>query len=170
MRNPLEITFKGIPQSPNIEEIITEKFEKIREISNDVIKCHVVIEALSHHHQKGNAYCIRLDLKLAHFPDIIVKENKYFDDWKDRLIEYYPDNEARFMNEILVYLAHYDSISLRRLYDLAIKHKRDLDYMSFIEILENDGYIVENNQVYTFLSPFLKAFWKKDQPIYTETK
>ncbi len=74
MRNPLEITFKGIPQSPNIEEIITEKFEKIREISNDVIKCHVVIEALSHHHQKGNAYCIRLDLKLAHFPDIIVKE------------------------------------------------------------------------------------------------
>ena len=102
--------------------------------------------------------------------DIIVKENKYFDDWKDRLIEYYPDNEARFMNEILVYLAHYDSISLRRLYDLAIKHKRDLDYMSFIEILENDGYIVENKQVYTFLSPFLKAFWKKDQPIYTETK
>ena len=74
MHNPLEITFKGIPKNSNIEQLITEKFEKIQEISNGVIKCHVVIEALSHHHQKGNEYCVRLDLKLAHFPDIIVKE------------------------------------------------------------------------------------------------
>jgi len=102
--------------------------------------------------------------------DIIVKENKDFKDWKDRLFEYFTENEARFMNEILVYLAHFDTLSLRRLYDLAIKYKRDIDYMSFVEILENDGYIVENNQTYSFISPFLKAFWKKDQPIYTETK
>ena len=102
--------------------------------------------------------------------NIIVKENKDFKDWKDRLFEYYSDFDAKFMNEILVYLAHYDTLSLRRLFDLAIKHKQEIHYMDIVEILENDGYIIEYNDSYTFISPFLKAFWKKNQPIYTETK
>ena len=102
--------------------------------------------------------------------DIIVKENKDFKDWKDRLFEYYSDFDAKFMNEILVYLAHYDTLSIRRLYDLAIKHKQEINYMDIVEILENDGYIIEQNNSYSFISPFLKAFWKKNQPIYTETK
>ena len=102
--------------------------------------------------------------------DIIVRENKDFKDWKDRLFEYYSDFDAKFMNEILVYLAHYDTLSLRRMYDLAVKHKQEIHYMDIIEILENDGYIIEYNDSYTFISPFLKAFWKKNQPIYNETK
>jgi len=100
----------------------------------------------------------------------VVKENKDFKDWKDRLFEYYSDADAKFMNEVLAYLAHYDNLNIRRLYDLAIKHKQEIHYMDLIEVLENDGYILENNESYAFISPFLKAFWRKNQPIYTETK
>ena len=74
MQNPLEITFKDIPHNSRIEQIILEKYEKIKHISRDVIKCHVIMEKLSKHHQNGNMYAVKLDLKLANFPDIIIKD------------------------------------------------------------------------------------------------
>ena len=56
MQNPLEITFHDIPHSKNIEEIIIQKLDKIKKMNGTVLKCHVVLEKLSQHHQKGNAY------------------------------------------------------------------------------------------------------------------
>ena len=75
MNNPLEVSFRGIPQSQLVESVIQEKFEKVKRINKDIIKCHVVMEKLSNHHQKGNAYCVRLDLRLPHFSDIVVSED-----------------------------------------------------------------------------------------------
>ena len=74
MQNPLEITFHDIPHSKNIEEIIIQKLDKIKKMNGTVLKCHVVLEKLSQHHQKGNAYCVRLDLKIDSFSDIVVTE------------------------------------------------------------------------------------------------
>ncbi|MCA9401349.1 MAG: HPF/RaiA family ribosome-associated protein [Candidatus Omnitrophica bacterium] len=74
MNNPLEITFKGIEHSKRIELVIQEKFDKIQKIGKDIIKCHIIMESLSKHHQKGNHYIVRLDLKLADFSDIVIKE------------------------------------------------------------------------------------------------
>ncbi len=75
MQNPLEITFKDVPHSERIEEVIREKFNKINQIGNDIIKCHVVLERLSKHHHKGNPICVRLDVKPAHFSDIVIQEH-----------------------------------------------------------------------------------------------
>lgn len=74
MNNPLEITFRDIPPSQRVEDLINEKFNKIQSISNGVVRCRVIMKKLSKHHKKGNAYCVSLDIKLAHFPDIIVNE------------------------------------------------------------------------------------------------
>jgi hypothetical protein len=38
--------------------------------------------------------------------------------------------------------------------------------MELMHGLERDGYVVEKNNRYQFLSPFLQAFWKKDNPVY----
>jgi uncharacterized protein len=38
--------------------------------------------------------------------------------------------------------------------------------MALIQGLEHDGYITEQKEQYVFISPFLKAFWKNDNPIY----
>jgi hypothetical protein len=75
MRNPLQVTFHDLDHSAEVEELILEKFEKVKAESPDVTKCHVVLEKLSKHHQKGNMACVRLDLKISRFEDIVVKEN-----------------------------------------------------------------------------------------------
>ena len=75
MRNPLQVTFHDLDHSTEVETLILEKFEKVKAESPDVTKCHVVLEKLSKHHQKGNMACVRLDLKISNFEDIVVKEN-----------------------------------------------------------------------------------------------
>jgi hypothetical protein len=71
-----------------------------------------------------------------------------------------------FVNEILTHIAHKESIRIQEIYDKAIKYDKTADYMEFIQDLENDGYIIEVNEQYRFISPFLSAFWKKNNPIY----
>lgn len=96
----------------------------------------------------------------------IVKENKNFDDYRKRLFDYFPKNDALFMNEVLTYIAHFDNINLRQLYDISKKYNQENNYIDFMDILERDGYVVENDGSYLFISPFLKAFWKRKHPIY----
>ncbi len=100
--------------------------------------------------------------------DKVVKESSYFKDWKHRLFDYFPRHEALFLNEVLLFIAHKDKINKRELYDLARKHKKDIEYMELIGNLDGDGYILEKDNNYIFVSPFLKEFWKRDQPIYNE--
>ncbi|MEG1590949.1 MULTISPECIES: AAA-like domain-containing protein [Chryseobacterium] len=96
----------------------------------------------------------------------IIKNNDHFSDWKKRLMDYLPKNDFNFINEILTHIAHKENINIQTLYDIAIKHEKETDFMDFVKDLEQDGYIVENNQNYTFVSPFLKEYWKQNNPIY----
>ncbi len=74
MQNPLQITSHDMDRNEEVEAMIREKFEKVRAVSPDVTKCHVVLEKLSKHHQTANMACVRLDLKVPHFEDIVVTE------------------------------------------------------------------------------------------------
>lgn len=98
--------------------------------------------------------------------DAVIKNSDYFEEWKNRLFSYFPTDESDFMNEILTYIGHEGIISPQKLYDLAVKHKQTRQYMTLIDGLERDGYITEQNQNYVFVSPFLKAYWKRSNPIY----
>jgi glutathione peroxidase-family protein len=98
--------------------------------------------------------------------DKVVKNNDSFDDWKMRLQTYMPYADFNFVNEILTHIAHKEQIILQEVYDKAIKYKQTADYMDFIHDLEKDGYIVEVDGKYLFISPFLSAFWKRNNPIY----
>jgi len=97
--------------------------------------------------------------------DAVVKNNDYFNDWKKRLQDYMPKEDFNFVNEILKHTAHNEHISLQEIYDKAVKHGKTADYMEFINELEKDGYIVEFENKYLFISPFLSAFWKRNNPI-----
>lgn len=98
----------------------------------------------------------------------VVKQNDHFLDWKRRLSDYMPANDFAFVNEILIHVSHKDSITVQKIYDIARKYNKQDSYMEFANDLVNDGYIVEHNDAYTFISPFLKAFWKRNNPIYNE--
>jgi hypothetical protein len=98
--------------------------------------------------------------------DTIIKNNEHFSDWKNRLKDYLLKNDFIYVNELLTHIAHKEEISLPEIYDKAIKHGKTDDYMDFINDLEKDGYITEFKQKYVFVSPFLKAFWKRNNPVY----
>lgn len=82
-----------------------------------------------------------------------------------------PKADFDLVNEILIHMAHLGSITIQTIHDKAVKHEKETDYMDFVNDLEQDGYIVEDaegSQNYVFISPFLKAFWKRNNPIYNE--
>jgi hypothetical protein len=98
--------------------------------------------------------------------DLVIKHNDYFSDWKKRLSDYLPKEDFKFVNEILIHIAHKNQISIQEIYNKAEKYDKTIDYMDFVNDLEQDGYIVEQNQKYIFISAFLKEFWKRNNPIY----
>lgn len=119
--------------------------------------------------KKGNAIITKSDIDEAFLA--IEKGNEHFADWKNRLKDYMPAADFDFVNEILMHIAHKDSIVIQTIYDKAVNHNKQFDYMDLLSDLEQDGYIVETSegsQRYVFISPFLKAFWKRNNPIYHE--
>ncbi|WP_176454149.1 hypothetical protein [Siphonobacter sp. BAB-5385] len=115
--------------------------------------------------RKGNAV-ITTDTIDQAFNEII-RNNDHFRDWKNRLFDYM-GTDAPFLNEVLTYIAHRDRINARKLYDLASHHHKKEDYIELMDGLIKDGYLIEEADQYVFLSPFLKAFWKRNNPIYDE--
>lgn len=101
----------------------------------------------------------------------ITKENKHFEDWRNRPVNYMPEDDFNFVNTVLSHITHKDFISIQKIYDIAQKYDKTRDYMSLISELEEDGYLVEseaNNKEYVFISPFLKLFWLNNNPIYND--
>ncbi len=98
----------------------------------------------------------------------IVKNNTYFVDWKKRLKDYLKSNHFKFVNHVLIHIAHKETISIQQIYNIAVQYKETEDYMDLIYDLTQDGYIMEKEQEYTFISPFLKAYWKRSNPIFND--
>jgi hypothetical protein len=96
----------------------------------------------------------------------IVKNSDHFKEWKNRLNDYFEPVEKAFFMEVLVHIAHKDSINPQILYDFAIKHQLPYAYMELVHGLEHDGYIIEQAGQYRFVSPFLQAYWRRDNPVY----
>ena len=98
--------------------------------------------------------------------DMVVKHSDYFEDWKKRLQNYMPVKDFKFVNDILTHTAHKGHISLQEIYDKAVEHNKTTDYMEFIKELEKDGYIIEMENKYQFVSSFLSSFWKRNNPTF----
>lgn len=96
----------------------------------------------------------------------IVKNSDHFKDWKNRLNEYFEPAEKAFLMEVLIYTAHKECISPQILFDMAMKHNLQYAYMELVHGLEHDGYIIEHDGQYRFVSPFLQAYWRRDNPIF----
>lgn len=101
----------------------------------------------------------------------VIINNDHFADWKNRLKDYMPPEDFHFVNEVLIHIGHKNSIDIQTIYDKAVKNSKQTDYMYLIDDLNKDGYIIEEiegNKKYIFISPFLKEFWFRNNPIYNE--
>ncbi len=94
----------------------------------------------------------------------VTKNTASFDDWIKRLKDYQKENFG-FVNAILSYCAHKGQINIQKIYNLSVGHNKDEIYKDLVDGLVHDGYLVEKNNNYQFLSPFLKYYWLHKNPI-----
>lgn len=64
MEKPLQITFKNLDHSDAIEANVREKAEKLQRFADDMMSCHVTVEAPHKHHHKGNIFHVSIDITL----------------------------------------------------------------------------------------------------------
>jgi len=126
---------------------------------------NLMLDEIDKSARKNNNFLISI-IEIDNAFNNIVKNNDYFSDWKKRLSDYLPKEDFKFVNEVLKHIAHKNSITIQEIYNKAEIFEKTEDYMSFIKDLTQDGYIVENDNKYIFISPFLKEFWKLDNPVY----
>jgi uncharacterized protein len=96
---------------------------------------------------------------------MVIKDSCYFEDWESRLSSYYSINDAKYCKALLTRFAHFDLYTIQEAYDLSKKMAPESGYKHLIdEVLLKDGYLIENQGFYTFLSPFLREWWKNRHP------
>ncbi|MEX1229608.1 MAG: HPF/RaiA family ribosome-associated protein [Planctomycetaceae bacterium] len=64
MQVPLELSFRNMEHSPEIEADVRNRADKLNEFYDRITACRVVVEAPHQHHQKGNIYHVRIYLSL----------------------------------------------------------------------------------------------------------
>jgi ribosome-associated translation inhibitor RaiA len=64
MTLPLQITFRNMDPSPALEERIRELASRFDKFSAHIIRCHVVVEPLSHRAHHGTLFGLRIDITL----------------------------------------------------------------------------------------------------------
>ena len=64
MTLPLQVTFRNMKHSPQVEDWIRAEAEKLETFYHRITACRVAIEVPHRHHKKGKPIHIRIDLTL----------------------------------------------------------------------------------------------------------
>ena len=72
MKSQLQITFRNMKPSKEIEELIRAGAAKLGALYSQLVGCRVMVEIPHRHHKKGSPYHVRIDLTVPQ-GEIIVK-------------------------------------------------------------------------------------------------
>jgi uncharacterized protein len=114
--------------------------------------------------KKGAPKITKADMEAAF--EKVIAGNDHFADWKNRLFEYMPEQDALFLNDVLAHAAKHDAISIRKVYDIRRNYGSEHNCMDLLSNLLKDGYLIQAGDNYSFISPFLQTFWKRNNPLY----
>jgi ribosomal subunit interface protein len=64
MQVPLEVRFHNMDHSAAVEAAIRERTAKLERFADDIVSCHVAVEAPHKHHHHGNLYRVTVDVRL----------------------------------------------------------------------------------------------------------
>ncbi len=106
----LQITFRHMEHSDAVESKIREQAKKLETLYDHILSCHVVVEAPSKHHHKGQNYSIHLDITV---PD------------KELVVDRNPSSRT---NHADIYIAIRDAFDAarRRLEDYARRRRQEV--------------------------------------------
>jgi len=74
MKVPLQITFRDVPRSTEIEERIRAKAAKLDRFYDRITGCRVVVDAPHRNRQSGNLYHVRIDLSVPGEEIVVNRE------------------------------------------------------------------------------------------------
>ncbi|NBO91157.1 MAG: HPF/RaiA family ribosome-associated protein [Planctomycetia bacterium] len=74
MQIPLQVSFRHMEHSDDIEDLIRDKAAKLESYSDRIMGCRVVVQPVGKHHQHGNQYEVRIDLTLPGGEIAITRE------------------------------------------------------------------------------------------------
>jgi cold shock CspA family protein/ribosome-associated translation inhibitor RaiA len=85
MKIPLEIVFKEIPHTDEIEALVREETDKLERVCHYMIRCRVAVEKRQQHQEVGNPYRVRIDMTVPPGHELVVKREPSRGDMHDPL-------------------------------------------------------------------------------------
>ncbi len=85
MKVPLEIAFKGIEHSDEIDALIREEADKLEKVCHYMIRCRVAVEKRQQHQEVGNPYRVRIDMTVPPGHELVIKREPSKGDMHDPL-------------------------------------------------------------------------------------
>ena len=75
MRDPVEITLRGVPRSGALERYVGEQARALDRQCDHIQTCHVVVEALHRPRQQGAPFAVRLNITLPGTEVVVNREH-----------------------------------------------------------------------------------------------
>lgn len=85
MEKPLEITYRNVEKSRDIDSLIREKAAKLDEMHDRITSCRVSVEKPQEHQKTGNRYRVRIELHVPPGKDLVVRREASEGDMHDPL-------------------------------------------------------------------------------------
>lgn len=73
MQKPLELTFRNMPQSRAMTELVYEKVEKLEKLCDYITSCRVVVDKPQAHQQSGNPFQVLIQVRIPPGHDLVVR-------------------------------------------------------------------------------------------------
>ena len=86
MQVPLELQFKDVDQTPDLEQRIRSKVDRMERHCDYLISCRIVVERPHRHEQSGNPYRVRIEARVPPGHDIVVTKSPGDNDLSDSLV------------------------------------------------------------------------------------
>jgi len=74
MQTPLELNFHDVPRSDWSEELIRERAARLERFSEEIVSCQVIVSQPHRHQHKGNAYRVKIEVRLPRNRRLAVNE------------------------------------------------------------------------------------------------
>lgn len=74
MQIPLEVSYRHIKKTEEIENLIREKTRLLERVHDRITSCRVAVEKTQKHQKRGNPYRVRIDITVPPGHEIVVKQ------------------------------------------------------------------------------------------------
>lgn len=85
MQIPLEMSFREVPRTKELEDIITARVGKLEQFCERITGCRVAVERRQKHQTSGSPYRVRIDLTAPPHDEIVIRREPGEGDMHDPL-------------------------------------------------------------------------------------